>query len=100
MAHEYMDAQDKEKILNRLRRIEGQVRGIQRMVEKEDTCVDILTQISSIVAASDKVATLTLEGHVDRCLREPVENEENADEIAEEIVATVERFLKLERTCA
>jgi len=58
--HGYIKEGDKEKLQNRLRRIEGQVRGIQRMVEEEAYCVDILTQIGSVVAASEKVATILL----------------------------------------
>jgi CsoR family transcriptional regulator, copper-sensing transcriptional repressor len=51
-AHGYIKEGDKEKVLNRLRRIEGQVRGLQRMVDEEAYCVDILTQIGSVVSAS------------------------------------------------
>lgn len=93
-----MNARDKEKLLNRLRRVEGQVRGIQRMVEKEAPCTDILTQISSIVAASEKIATLTLTDHVDCCLRDSTGSEQKAHEIVEEIVTAVERIVKLERS--
>ena len=53
--HGYIKARDKEKIQNRLRRIDGQVRGVQRMVDEEAYCVDVLTQISSIVSAMEKV---------------------------------------------
>ena len=49
--HGYIKADDKEKVRNRLRRIEGQVRGVQRMVDEEVYCVDVLTQISSVVSA-------------------------------------------------
>jgi hypothetical protein len=55
--HGYIKEGDKEKLHNRLKRIEGQVRGIQRMVEDEAYCVDILTQIGSVVSASEKVGT-------------------------------------------
>ena len=50
-AHGYIEAKDKVKIQNRLKRIEGQVRGVRRMVDEEVYCVDILTQVSSIVSA-------------------------------------------------
>ena len=58
----YIKAKDKRQLQNRLRRIEGQVRGLQRMVEEEAYCVDILTQISSIVSASEKVALILVTG--------------------------------------
>ena len=53
----------KPALLNRLRRIEGQVRGVERMVEEDRYCIDVLTQISAIQAALDKVALGLLDGH-------------------------------------
>ncbi len=88
---------DKTKILNRLRRIEGQVRGVQRMVEEEAYCIDILTQISSYIAASEKVASLVLRDHMDHCVREAVTDNEKADEKIAELAEAVERFIKLDR---
>ena len=60
----YINAKDKQQLHNRLRRIEGQVRGLQRMVEEEAYCVEILTQIASIVSASKNVALILLEEHI------------------------------------
>lgn len=92
----YIAARDKQQLQNRLRRIEGQVRGLQRMVEEEEAyCVEILTQISSIVSASEKVALILLEDHVGHCVREAIEEGEKADEKAAELAATVERFLRI-----
>ena len=95
-AHGYIKEGDKEKLRNRLRRIEGQVRGVQRMTEKEAYCVDILTQISSYIAASEKVASLVLRDHMDHCVREAVEDGSKADEKIEELAEAVERFVKLD----
>jgi DNA-binding FrmR family transcriptional regulator len=92
--HGYIKEGDKEKLQNRLKRIEGQVRGIQRMVDQEAYCVDILTQIGSLVSASEKVATIVLKDHVEHCVRESVEKGEGADEKIEELTA-VERFLRV-----
>ncbi|HSK99096.1 MAG TPA: metal-sensitive transcriptional regulator [Rubrobacteraceae bacterium] len=94
-AHGYIRAHDKEKLQNRLKRIEGQVRGVQRMVDEEVYCVDVLTQISSIVAAMEKVGAILLKDHVEHCVRESIENGENADEKIEELTAAVERFLRV-----
>ena len=58
----------KDQLLARLARIEGQVRGISRMVEEDRYCVDILTQINAIRAALDKVALGLLDGHARHCL--------------------------------
>jgi len=93
--HGYIKEGDKEKLQNRLRRIEGQVRGIQRMVDEEVYCVDILTQISSVVSATEKVATILLKDHVEHCVRESIEKGEGADDKIEELTAAVERFLRV-----
>lgn len=93
--HGYIKAKDKEKIQNRLRRIEGQVRGVQRMVDDEVYCVDVLTQISSIVSAVEKVGALLLKDHVEHCVRESIEKGEDADEKIEELTTAVERFLRV-----
>jgi DNA-binding FrmR family transcriptional regulator len=58
----------KEQLLTRLRRIEGQVRGIQKMVDEDRYCIDVLTQISAIQAALDKVALGLLDGHARTCV--------------------------------
>jgi DNA-binding FrmR family transcriptional regulator len=59
---------DKEALLRRLRRIEGQVRGVGRMVEEERYCIDVVTQITAIEAALDKVALGLLEDHAQQCV--------------------------------
>ena len=93
--HGYIKAKDKEKLQNRLRRIEGQVRGLQRMVDEEAYCIDILTQIASAVSALEKVGTIVLRDHVEHCVRESIQNGEGADEKIEELTAAVERFLRV-----
>ncbi len=95
-AHGYIKAKDKEKLRNRLKRIEGQVRGVQRMVDEEAYCVDILTQISSYIAASEKVASLVLKDHMDHCVREALEDGTKAEEKIQELQEAVERFIKLD----
>lgn len=95
VAHGYIKADDKDKLQNRLKRIEGQVRGLQRMVDEESYCIDILTQISSSVSALEKVGTLVLQDHVEHCVRHSIENREDADEKLQELTAAVERFLKV-----
>jgi DNA-binding FrmR family transcriptional regulator len=65
------------------------------MVEEEAYCVEILTQIASIVSASEKVALLLLEDHVEHCVREAIEDGEEADDKVGELAAAVERFLRV-----
>jgi DNA-binding FrmR family transcriptional regulator len=91
----YIKAKDKRQLHDRLRRIEGQVRGLQRMVEEEAYCVEILTQIASIVSASEKVALILLEDHVEHCVREAIEDGNQADVKVAELAGAVERFLRV-----
>jgi CsoR family transcriptional regulator, copper-sensing transcriptional repressor len=93
--HGYIKAKDKERLENRLRRIEGQVRGVQRMVDEEAYCVDVLTQIASVVSALEKVGTILLKDHVEHCVRESIEKGEDADDKIEELTTAVERFLRV-----
>jgi DNA-binding FrmR family transcriptional regulator len=94
-AHGYIKAKYKERLENRLRRIEGQVRGVQRMVNEEAYCVDVLTQIASVVSALEKVGTILLKDHVEHCVRESIEKGEDADDKIEELTTAVERFLRV-----
>jgi DNA-binding FrmR family transcriptional regulator len=66
----------KDQLLKRLARVEGQVRGVTRMVEEERYCIDVLTQIEAAQAALDKIALGLVDGHVRNCMR--------ADEVASE----------------
>lgn len=93
--HGYIKADDKEKLQNRLKRIEGQVRGLQRMVDEEAYCIDVLTQISSSVSALEKVGTILLQDHVEHCVRRSIEDGDNPDEKIRELTAAVERFLRV-----
>jgi DNA-binding FrmR family transcriptional regulator len=91
----YIKAQDKEKIRNRVKRIEGQVRGVQRMVDEEAYCIDVLAQIGGVVSAMEKVGVLLLKDHVEHCVREPVEDSDKTEEKVDELTTAVERFLRV-----
>lgn len=82
--------QDKAKILARLKRAEGQVRGVHRMVEEDRYCVDVLTQISAIVASLRATGLLVLEDHIRGCVitAEPEDQEASLDEL----MGAIERF--------
>lgn len=88
--HGYSD--HKEAITKRLRRIEGQVRGVESMVEEDRYCIDVVTQITAIQSALDKVALGLLEDHAAHCVvgAEP----ELRDERTEELMAAVKRLLR------
>jgi DNA-binding FrmR family transcriptional regulator len=86
---------DKEAIARRLSRIEGQVRGLRRMVDEEAYCIDLLTQISAVERALDGVALKLLADHTDHCVREAVtEGGSQANEKVDELMAAVERFAR------
>jgi DNA-binding FrmR family transcriptional regulator len=85
-------AATKDQLLTRLRRIEGQVRGVQGMVADDRYCIDVLTQVSAIQAALDRVALGLLDGHAHTCVvgAEP----EQKDERRAEMMAAVGRLLR------
>ena len=80
----------KDQLQKRLHRIEGQVRGIERMVEEDRYCIDVLTQISAIQAALDKVALGLLDGHTRHCMIGGASEEASADEL----MAAVGRLMR------
>jgi DNA-binding FrmR family transcriptional regulator len=82
---------DKEDILKRLRRIEGQVRGLQRMVENDEYCIDILTQITAASNALKKVAVVLLEDHLGHCMKE---GRHAGKDMVSEATAAIERLVK------
>jgi DNA-binding FrmR family transcriptional regulator len=88
--HSY--TRDKAQLVRRLARIEGQVRGISRMIEREEYCVDILQQTSALRAAVDSLAVLVLEDHVQGCIRTAALRGE-ADRYVDEVVDVVRRTL-------
>jgi DNA-binding FrmR family transcriptional regulator len=86
--------EDKDAYLQRLRRIEGQVRGLQRMVDEDVYCVDVLTQVAAVTRALQSVALGLLEDHLGRCVAEAVERggpegKEKVKEAAEAIARLV-----------
>jgi CsoR family transcriptional regulator, copper-sensing transcriptional repressor len=89
MTHGY--ASDKEALVRRLHRIEGQVRGIERMVEEDRYCIDLLTQISAVTTALESLAFRILDDHVNHCVAgalasgDPTEAEEKSRELLEAV---------------
>jgi DNA-binding FrmR family transcriptional regulator len=83
--------EDKEKVLKRLARIEGQVRGVSKMVEEERYCIDVVTQIGAIQAALDKVALGLIDDHTRHCVVE-AEGGERIEKV-DELMAALGRFV-------
>ena len=94
MTHGYVG--EKDALVKRLHRIEGQVRGVERMVEDERYCIDILTQISAVTTALDSLGLKVLGDHVNSCVAHAFASgdEQAASEKSRELLAAVERFTK------
>jgi DNA-binding FrmR family transcriptional regulator len=92
MKHGY----DKEALVKRLHRIEGQVRGLERMVEEDRYCIDVLTQISAVTTALESLALRILDDHVQHCVTDALTSgdEAAAQEKSRELLAAVQRFAR------
>jgi DNA-binding FrmR family transcriptional regulator len=92
MSHGYV--QDKDALIKRLHRIEGQVRGLERMVDEERYCIDILTQIAAVSTALDSVSVKLLADHVRHCVGDALAagDAEIAAQKSEDLLAAVQRF--------
>ncbi len=88
-----MQTDPKKNILLRLKRIEGQVRGVQRMIEAEDECSEIMNQIAAIKSAINQVGILVFENHARECIYKSI-NEEDNEQSFNEIVKMMGRFIK------
>jgi CsoR family transcriptional regulator, copper-sensing transcriptional repressor len=86
--------QDKVDILERLRKIEGQVRGLQRLVNEDTYCIDIMTQVSAVQSGLRKVALHLLDDHIRHCVAESLKVGADADKKITEATAAVGRLLK------
>jgi CsoR family transcriptional regulator, copper-sensing transcriptional repressor len=83
----------KEQLQKRLRRIEGQVRGVEKMVDEDRYCIDVVTQISAIQAALDKVALGLLDDHARHCIVEG-HAEGSSEELTDELMGAVGRLMR------
>ena len=93
-AQTYGYVADKDALIKRLHRIEGQVRGIEKMVEDERYCIDILTQIAAANTALESLALKLLEGHVNHCVADALASGDAAaaQQKSAELLAAVQRF--------
>jgi CsoR family transcriptional regulator, copper-sensing transcriptional repressor len=86
---------NKDDYLKRLRRIEGQVRGLQRLIDEDTYCIDILTQVSAVTKALQSVAVGLLDEHMRHCVRDAAgESGERADAMIEEATRAIERLVR------
>ena len=91
-----MEREDKPRLLNRLNRIEGQVRGVSRMVEEDRYCIDILTQVQAVRAALAKVETEILKEHLGHCIEGAIVSGDKSEQRqkAAELIQLLERAAK------
>ncbi|WP_250278952.1 metal-sensitive transcriptional regulator [[Clostridium] colinum] len=82
----------KDNLYKRLNKIEGQVRGVKRMIEKDAYCNDVINQILSIKSALDSVNKLILESHINNCLVEKIKNDDK--EVLDELMSTISKIIK------
>jgi DNA-binding FrmR family transcriptional regulator len=95
MAHGYAEADHTDRLLARLKRIEGQVRGLQRMIEEDRYCIDVLTQVSSVERALKGVALTMLDDHVRHCVAHAIESgPEAGDDKITEALDVIARLVK------
>ena len=87
---------DKAAVLARLKRVEGQVRGIQRMVEGDTYCIDVLTQVSAATRALESVAVHLLDDHLRHCVAHAIQSDDatESDRIISEATRAIERLVK------
>jgi DNA-binding FrmR family transcriptional regulator len=86
--------ESKDDLLARLRRIEGQVRGVQRLIDTDTYCIDILTQITAIRAGLNKVAVSLLGDHLGHCVADSIATGGDAEAKVDEATAAVDRLLR------
>lgn len=83
----------KEDIMKRLKKIEGQVKGIQRMIEENKNCTDVLIQVAAVRAAINRVGTMVFENHTRGCLKTAIENGKG-EEVINELIDVLVKFTK------
>lgn len=91
--HKHREASEERALLNRLNRIEGQIRGIRGMVEDERYCIDIITQVAAVQAALNSFNKVLLERHIKTCVVEDI-IKGNSDQTVEELCKTLQKMMK------
>jgi DNA-binding FrmR family transcriptional regulator len=84
---------ERRQVLNRLKRIEGQIKGIVKMIEEENSCADVLMQVAAVRAAVNSVGTVIFETHFRQCLEKAIREEKNPDFI-NEVMSMLGKYIK------
>jgi len=89
----YLYSKDKASLLTRLKKIEGQAKGIREMIEDGRYCIDIVQQLTALTAAADEVALLILESHIEGCVTDAIRDEHGEHHI-KELMATIRKAIR------
>ncbi len=89
----YHYAKEKDALMTRMRRIEGQARGIERMIEEDRYCIDIVQQLTALSSAADEVALNVLQNHIEGCVTEAI-REQHGEEYISELMAAIRKAMK------
>ncbi len=84
---------DKSALITRMKRIEGQTKGIQRMIDNDRYCIDIVQQLSALSSAADEVALLILQSHIEGCVTDAI-REQRGEEYIKELITTIRKAMK------
>ncbi len=90
---QYRYTKDKSSLVARMKKIEGQAKGIQRMIEDDRYCIDIVQQLTALCAAADEVSLLILEGHIEGCVVDAI-REQRGEVHLKELMATIRKAMK------
>ena len=90
--HRYY-TKEKDALTTRMRRIEGQAKGIERMIEEDRYCIDIVQQLNALSSAADEVALIVLQNHIEGCVTEAIQ-EQRGDDYIKELMATIRKAMK------
>ena len=89
----YQYTQKKETLMTRMRRIEGQAKGIEKMIEDERYCIDILQQLKALSSAADEVALIVLQNHIEGCVTDAI-REQRSEDYIKELMTTIRKAMK------
>ena len=93
LTKQYLYTKDKAAFLARMKKIEGQARGIQRMIEEDRYCIDIVQQLTALSSATDEVSLRILQDHIEGCVSKAI-REEHGDTHISELIETIRKAIK------
>ncbi len=86
-------SKEKDALLNRIRRIEGQAKGIEQMFDNDRYCIDIVQQLTALSSAADELALIVLQNHIEGCVTDAI-REQKGDESIRELITTIRKAMK------